>query len=154
MDNLHYTLWAIWGELPFLLKLYFLILILICFYTLFSSFVILVRLRSLARQCQVGDVSSLERSIAVLQSRSNNASQLVGVTFYFFGFTFFLALPLAFTQGGGRFSGLTLIFYNFSVFFTFAANVFFIFLILRSVQWIVSCRIHAFARRLTTKNIA
>jgi hypothetical protein len=43
---------------------------------------------------------------------------------------------------------------NFIAFSTFASNVFFLFLVLHSVQWIVSDRIYAHARRLDTQNIA
>jgi hypothetical protein len=49
---------------------------------------------------------------------------------------------------------MTLILENFFVYFAFATNVFFVFLVLHSVQWFVSGRVHAYTQRLNAKNIA
>jgi hypothetical protein len=59
-----YTLWSIWLYLPFLLRLFFLVLALVSFYTLFSAAVTMVRLRSLSDKRHVEDESSLHRSLA------------------------------------------------------------------------------------------
>jgi hypothetical protein len=153
MSNLHYTLWSIWGELPILPKLFFLILILVSIYTLFSAAVIVVRLHSLRDRRQVGDVSSIQCSLAALQARSANVRQLIGATFYFFGFIYFLALPLATLTLDSKIPLEILILRNFLMYFAFAANVFFIFLVLHSVQWVVSSRVHAHALRLNAQKI-
>jgi hypothetical protein len=135
-------------------KLFFLILTLVGIYTLFSAVFIMARLRSLANQRQVEDASSLRRSSAALQARLVNVRQLVGATFYLFGFIFFLVLPLAtITMDEGRISVEILILRNFLLYFAFAANVFFIFLILHSVQWVVSSRVHAHALGLNTEYV-
>jgi hypothetical protein len=42
------------------------------------------------------------------------------------------------------------IFENLGFNFAFAANIFFVFLVLHSVQWFVSSRVQASARRLNT----
>jgi hypothetical protein len=148
-------LWLIWRELPILPKLFFLMLSLVSIYTLRSASVIKVRLHSLKKQRQVEDVSSLQRSVAALQARCANVRQLIGATFYIFGFIFFLALPLATrTLDNSRTPVGILVLNNFLMYFAFATNVFFVFIALHSVQWFVSGRVHAFALRLNAQNIA
>ena len=111
----------------------------------------MVRIRSLANQHEVEGVSSLHRSLAALHARSANLRQLIGATFYFFGFIFFLALPFAFiTLANSSTPGWMYIFENLGFNFAFAANIFFVFLVLHSVQWFVSSRVQASARRLNT----
>ena len=154
MSNPPYTLWSIWGYLPFLHRLFFLILSVVSIYSLFSATVIMVRLRSILNQRQIEDDSSLQRSMAALQTWSANVRQLIGATFYLFGFVFFLGLPLALrTLDSSRPVGI-LILENFFIYFAFATNVFFIFLILHSVQWFVSGRLHAYAMSLNARQIA
>ena len=122
---------------------------LVSVYTLGSAAAILVRLRSLTHQPQVEDVSHLQRSLAALYARSANMRQLIGASFYIFGFVFFLTLPFAFiTLGASSTPGWMLIFENLSNYFAFTTNVFFVFLVLHSVQWFASGRVHASALRL------
>ena len=147
MFDTKYALWSIWLELPMLLKLFVLILTLVSIHTLVSSSIILVRLHSLAKRRAAETASSLRRSVFVLQIRVMRMRQLVGATFYLFGFVFFLTLPLAIrTLGDGPRSPLLEIWDNFVVQFAFAANVFLIFLLLHSVQWVASTRVHAYMR--------
>jgi hypothetical protein len=124
-------------------------------YGLFSATLIVVRLRSLANRSKVEDLSSIQRSLATLHARSANLHQLVIATFYLFGFIFFLTLPFAFmTLGASKVPGWMFIFENLDYYFAFAANVFFVFLVLHSVQWFVSARVRASARWLNAQNIA
>jgi hypothetical protein len=147
----HYTLWSIWMNLPALQRLFCLILSLVGIYTMFSATLIMVRIRSLANQHEVEDVSSLQRFLAALHARSANLRQLIGATFYFFGFIFFVTLPFAFiTLASSSTPGWMYIFENLGFNFAFAANIFFVFLVLHSVQWFVSSRVQASARRLNT----
>jgi hypothetical protein len=135
--------------------MFLLILSLVSFYTLFSAAVILVRLRSLTSQRHFEEASSLQHSLAMLQARSTNVRQLVGATFYLFGLVFFLALPLATNiLGDSKIPMGFLVLNNFVMYFAFAANVFFVFIVLHSVQWLASGRIHAYAVRFNAKNIA
>jgi len=144
MSNLSYTIWSIWGVLPILHKLFFLILVLVSIYTLYAASITLVRLRSITNQ----------RSLAALQARSANTRQLVNATFYLFGFVFFLTLPGAtFVSELSRTPTAMLILRNFLMHFAFAANVFFVFLVLHSLQWFVSARVYAYVLRLTSQGI-
>jgi hypothetical protein len=155
MFNSHYTFWEILKSLSTMQMLFCLILALVGMYTLFSATVILVRLRSVANRSKVEDIPSIQRSLTVLQARSANLHQLIGATFYLFGFIFFLTLPWAcITLGDGKVPGWTSIFGNLGFNFAFAANIFFVFLVLHSVQWFVSARVRAAALRLNTQNIA
>src|SRR6266446_3992390 len=132
-------LWSILKYLPSLQLLFCLILTMVSAYGLFSATLIVVRLRSLA----------------TLHARSANLHQLVIATFYLFGFIFFLTLPFAFmTLGASKVPGWMFIFENLDYYFAFAANVFFVFLVLHSVQWFVSARVRASARWLNAQNIA
>jgi hypothetical protein len=153
MSNLHYAIWSIWGELPILPKLFFLALCLVSIYTIFSAVVTMIRLRLLSNQLQAEDGPSLQRSLAALQGRSVNVRQLLGATLYFFWFVFFLTLPLATITMGSKISVGILILRNFLMYFSFAANVFFIFLVLHSVQWFVSGRVQASVKRLNGQKI-
>jgi len=150
-----YAIWSIWGYLPMLDKLFFLILSLVSIYTLFSPTVIMVRLRSLTGKHQVEDVSSLQSSLAVFRARCVSLRQPIGMTFYLFGFVFFLTLPFVFiTLGDGPNPLWMAIFDNLLVYFAFATNAFFVFLALHSAQWFVSGRVNASALRLNPRNIA
>jgi hypothetical protein len=146
----HYAVWAIWDELPAVPKLSILVLLLVSVWTLISAFLIILRLRSIAKQSQVQDAVHLQHSLAALQTRSANLNQLISATFYFFGFVFFLALPaIYFTPESSMPVGL-LIFDNILKYIPVASNAFFIFLILHSIQWFVSSRINALGRRLNS----
>jgi hypothetical protein len=120
----------------------------------FSASVIMVRVRSLINQRQVEDTSLLRHSLAALQARIANMRQLIGATFYLFGLIYFLMLPLATRILDSRIPLELLILDNFLMYFAFAANVFFVFLVLHSVQWFVSSRVNAYALRLNSQDIA
>lgn len=138
-----------------LLKIFFLILTLVTVYTLFSTSSVVVRLRSFTNQHKVMDASSVRCSLAALRIRAENIRQIVGATFYLFGFIFFLTLPWAtVTLDNSRTLLLALILRNFFVDFAFAANIFAVFVVLHSVQWLVSSRVNACALRLNAQNIA
>jgi hypothetical protein len=155
MFNSQYTLWEILKSLSTLQLLFCLILALVSIYTLFSAIVIVVRLRSLANRSKVEDLFSIQRSLAALHAWSANLHQLIGATFYLFGFIFFLTLPFAFiTLDSSKVPGWTSVFQNLGFYFVFSANVFFVFLVLHFVQWFVSARVRAAALRLNAQNIA
>jgi hypothetical protein len=155
MSDSPYLIWSIWGPLPILLKLFFLILVPISLYTLISAGLILVRLRALVKRQKVGEIAPVHRSLVALRVRSSNLRQLICATFFLFGFVLFLALPLAFiVLGDSKTPTFTYVVENFSIFFAFASNVFFVFLVLHCVQWFVSGRVHACALRLSAQSIA
>jgi len=150
-----YALWSVWRELHFWLKLYFLMLAFVNVYVLFSALAIMVRLRSLTNQRHVFDTSLLQHSLATLRVRAENVRQLVGATFYLFGFVFSLVLPWAtVTLDNGRTPVSTLILRNVFVDIAFAANIFSVFLVLHSVQWFVSSRVNVNALHMKAQDAA
>ena len=155
MFSSNYTLWEILKSLSTLQRLFCLILVVVSIYSLLSATVILVRLRSLTNRSKVEDISSFQRSLAALHARSANLRQLISATFCLFGLVFFLTLPFAFmTLGDSKVPGWVSIFQNLGFDFAFAANVFFVFLVLHSVQWFISARVRASALRLDAPDIA
>ncbi len=154
MFNSHYTFWEILKSLSTLQLLFCLILTVVSIYSLLLAIVMLVRLRSLTNRSKAEDLFSIQRSLAVLHTRSANLHQLISATFYLFGFIFFLTLPFAFiTLDSSKIPGWTSVFQNLGFYFAFSANVFFVFLALHSVQWFVSARVRASALRLSAQNI-
>jgi hypothetical protein len=154
MPTQPYTLWSIWEYLARVHQLFFLFLSLVSIYTLFSATVIMVRLRILTSQGKVEDISSFQRSLTALHTRSENVRQLIGASFYLFGFIFFLTLLFSFKTSDSSTHAWKIIFDTFYLNFAFAANVFFVFLVLHSVQWFVSARLHASLLRVNTPNTA
>ncbi len=148
-----YALWSIWTELPTVLLLSTVILAVIAIYSLLSATAILVRLRSIMNPRQSKDVAALQRSAASLHSRSANVRQVTLATFYLFGIVFFFGLRFSlWTPESNSISVEMLILENFFQYFAFAANAFFIFLVLHSVQWFVSGRLRACALRLNSSH--
>jgi hypothetical protein len=97
---------------------------------------------------------SQSKDVAALQARSANLRQLILATFYLFGIVFFFGLRSAlWTPDNNSTPGGMLILENFFLHFAFAANAFFIFLVLHSVQWFVSGRVQARALRVNATTI-
>lgn len=154
MPNLSYALWSIWIELPLLHKLFFIVLFVVGVYSLFSAAKILAGVRSLKALGQSRDVPALQNDVAALYAWSANVRHLITATFYLFGILFFWGLRFTlWTPDNSKTSVLLLVLENFFLYFAFAANVFFIFLVLHSVQWFVSARLHTCARRLATSRM-
>jgi hypothetical protein len=126
------------------------ILAVVAIYSLLSATMILVRLRSIVNPRQSKDVAALQRSVATLRARSANVRQLIVATFYLFGIVFFFGLWSVRSEAD---SSRATILDGFFVFFAFAVNAFFIFLVLHSVQWFVSGRLQACALRLNASHI-
>jgi hypothetical protein len=138
---------TLWVELPALPKLFWLILVGVSTYTLFSATLILIRLHSLANQ--QAEAVSIGHSLAVLEARSANVRQLITTTLYLFGLTLFVVLPNAFKISElSRTPELYLIGRNLGTYFAFAALTFLAFLVLHCVQWFVSSRIQSHLLRL------
>ena len=135
-------------------RLFFLIQAIVSIYSLLSATGILVRLRSTMNQRQSEQLSGLQHSMAALHTRLANVRQLIGATFYLFGFVFFLGLRFALRTPESHTPVGLLVLDNFFLYFAFAANAFFIFLILHSVQWFVFSRLQACALCLNATHLA
>jgi hypothetical protein len=90
-----------------------------------------------------------DSDITAIQTRCSNLRQLLGATFFLFGFLFFLGLPNAtITVGDGHGLSTFVILNNFVLHFVFAANVFSVFLILHLVRWLTARRVQRCGLRL------
>jgi hypothetical protein len=134
--------WSIvWSYLPTSARISLLALFLVCIYSMYTAVVILFRLYSLSKGHTVESNNSLPQSLALLNHRSENLRQIIVAMLYLSGFTYFVGISGAFwTPDSKRPVGL-MILENMRVFFWFGVVVFFVFLILHSVQWLVSSRI-------------
>jgi hypothetical protein len=135
-------------------RVFLLILAVVAIYSLFSATAILVRLRSIITPSQGKDGAALQCSVAALQARCANLRQIILATFYFFGIVFFFGLRSAlWTPDSNSTAVGMLILENFFLHFAFAANAFFVFLALHSMQWFLSGRLQACALRVNASNI-
>ena len=141
------SIWAIWRQLPLLQRLFLLMLSGVSLYSLFSATVVVLRLRSLAHPGT--NDTSLQQTVAALHKRCTNVQQLIRATFYLFGLVLFLGLQWAYViLGDSRTPAAWLVLKNFEVDFAFAANVFFVLLVLHFVQWFASSRLYSHTRSI------
>lgn len=142
--NEPFPFWTIWRSISFLERLFFLALFLVSIYCLLSATRTLVRLRSTRRLNSDQDRVSIELSLVVLRKRMANVQQTIGAAFYLFGFVLFTNLT---TIGNTIDSSKTptgyYILQNFLLQCAFAANAFFIFLVLHLIQWLVTRQINS-----------
>ena len=144
-----YAIWSIWLYLPILQKLLFLVLCMVGIYSLYCAAVTMVSLRAFTNAPQRNDPASIQRSITSLRMRSTKLQQLIGACFYLFGFVLFVGLQWAHVTLGHSSTPVGWeILENLTIYFAFAANVFFVFLVLHLVQCFVAGRVDAYASRL------
>jgi len=136
-------IWSIWRELPFPLKLFCLVLVIVCIRTLISALTTLVGLRAFTTSRKAADESRVHPCLATLCLRVENMRQLLSATVYLFVFIFCWILPwVMVTLDNSKTPGGILVMRHFFIDIAFAANVFLAFLVLHSVQWFVSSRVN------------
>jgi hypothetical protein len=133
MPNLNWPIWLLWPQLGWPYRLFWIILTLVGVYVVASVIATVVRLRSTA---------AAQLSLPALYARTAKLGHLITAAFYLFGLVFFLSLPTAtFTLGDGRDSPIMQILGQFLTHFAFAANVFFVLLVLYCLHWYVAARV-------------
>jgi hypothetical protein len=143
-----YGLWSIWRELPSLYRLLAVTLFIVASYTVVSAALIVKGLKA-AANLRKESVESNQRIIARLQTRCASISQILSAAFYLFGTLLSIGLQRApITFDDGKAYPIFEILDNFILHFAFAANMFFLFLILHVVQWVLSSRLQAYKQRL------
>lgn len=149
MYNYSPTVWSIWPALSILNRLFVVILVAVSIYSLITAIVVMKELRAIAKRCKsTGAPDPLRPDFRPLHARCTNLRQILGATFYLFGFLFFIGLQNAFiTVGDGPQLPFVEVLNNFVVHFVLAANVFLAFLILHLAQWLVSNRVETRSRR-------
>jgi hypothetical protein len=145
--NEFYPLWSIWREISLLHRLVIVVLCGVGLYTTYSAASILLRLRAIKAKALNTDAM---RELPLLDRQCKNMRQVITAAFYFFGCIFFLNLPGAFRAiGDGRSYPMFEISRNFVLNFSFAANIFFIFFVLHTIQWLVWRKLKSFQTRLS-----
>lgn len=133
-----YALWTIWKQLSSLQCMFVLVIIAVSLYTFVSGIKVLFRLRQLRKS--VNNPSALQVSLPPLYLISTNVRQVITAAFYLFGVVLFLSLEgVVVTLGDGKTPVGFQVLGKFVLDCAFAANVFFVFLILHFFQWFV-CR--------------
>jgi len=147
-----YALWTIWRQLSFLNHGLVLILGTVFAYCFFSTVRTMLLLYSVwNRPNQDGE--PVRDAIAVLATRYGTLRQVIGATFYLFGLVLFLGLENITNILGERSDPLGIyVLDNFLLLCAFAANVFFIFLVLHSIQWAGSALLESLSRRTTSRS--
>jgi RNase adaptor protein for sRNA GlmZ degradation len=135
-------------------RMFFLILFLVSIYCLLSTTKIVLRLRSTRRLNPVQNRETVQRSLMALRKLLSNVSQTIGATFYLFGFVLFLNLAMIGNLADNSKTPIGyIIFENFLFRCAFAANAFFVFLVLHLIQWFVSRRLNSCAERLMASSL-
>jgi hypothetical protein len=148
-----YALWSIWKDLSVLQRLFVLTLCVVSAYSLYSASMTLLRLRSIGNVNPNENFAPIRRSVDALFNLCASVRQVIGATFYLFGLVLFLGLQtVGRTLGDGPTTVGSLVLGNFILHFAFAANVFFIFLVLHLVQWFVFSRLNSYSQRLNARH--
>ena len=139
------VIWSIWIQLSYIQRSFWILLCLVSLYTIISGTVVFLRVRALRR----GSVASSVSAVSLLKHRCDTIQHLVTLTFYCFGFLFFLTTQqVTQAMGDGHSIGMLVVLGFFLLHCAFAANVFAALLVLQGIQWIVSSRVRAYEMRL------
>jgi hypothetical protein len=138
----------LWPVLPHLTRLFILFLCVTSVYALIVLAHILFRLRSLKWPRSAETAKDLRSPLAAMNDRLNNLRQLLVFAFYLFSLCFLLQIPAAFSVlVDSNVPTLSIIFTQLGTYIAYATDVFFVFLLLHSLQWFVSSRVKALAGR-------
>jgi len=149
--NPPYALWSIWNGFGLLQRRFIELLIAIAAYCLFVSFRTALRLRKIEKRNVNECVIPIEGALAPLYRSLANTRQVIGATFYVFGFVLFLNLQFIQNTLGARSAAgeLKQILGSFMMCCAFGANVFFILLLLHVAQWLVFIMLNRCSKRMT-----
>jgi hypothetical protein len=140
-----YAIWTIWRELSTVQKGLVLILGTVFAYSIFLTIRTMLRLYSVWKHPNQ-DGETVRDAVAALATRYAKLRQVMGATFYLFGLVLFLGLENITNFVGDQLLGIYVL-DNFLLLCAFAANAFFIFLMLHSIQWAGSEMLDSLSRR-------
>jgi hypothetical protein len=147
-----YELWVIWKYLPFLEKLFLLVLCIVGVYFLLTTGATLWRLT--ATRNAEGNLSSARRTLCSLQKRISRFEEIECFMFYLFGLELFIGLQRAYiTIDNSNVPVGWLVLNNFIIQFAFAANAFLLFLIIHCIKWSASGLANRHAAQMNTENV-
>jgi hypothetical protein len=133
--------WLIWRYLSFSEVLFFLALCALGVYSLFLA-VAVVRFQNVAGD--LNHMASVHKGRLRLRKRVRNLQQATVAAFFLFGFVLSLCFQSAYTVLGDSPTPTGwIVLRNFYVHFAFAANAFFVLLVVHIIQWFVANRVNA-----------
>jgi hypothetical protein len=147
-----YPLWTIWRQLSLLDHALVLILGAVFVYCLLTTIRTMLRLHAVWNRPRQ-DRATVCEALAVLATRYAGLRQLIAATFYFFGVVLFLGMEsLTNVIDEGKDPLGVIVLDKFLLLSAFAANVFFIFLVLHFMQWSGSAVVDELSKRLTPRS--
>jgi len=156
MTTLHmydppYALWTIWRALSTLNRGLVLILGVVFVYCIFSTVRTMMRLHSVWNRPNQ-DRTTVSDAVAALATRHGRLRQVISATFYLFGLVLCLGMEnITNFLGDGKEPLGVYVLDNFLLLCAFAANIFFIFLVLHSVQWAGGAVLDSLSRRVSSR---
>lgn len=141
-----YAFWSIWRGFGPLQRLFIELLFAVAAYCLFVLFRTAVRLRGIERHFNER-IIPIEVALAPLYRSLANTRRVIGATFYLFGFVLFYGLQLIVHAIGDP--SLKMVLGGFVCSCAFAANVFFIILVLHAGEWLVYTLLNRCSKRLS-----
>jgi hypothetical protein len=146
--SLNLNLRDLWPKLSSIARIYLVILSFISVWTFISLQQHLLKLRSLKRSLADLSVESIHSTLAAMQDRLSTLRRLFSFAFLLFGFCFVLQVSQAFIVfGDASAPPIAIILRQLDTCLAYAADVLLVFLLLYSLQWFVSARLEAFARK-------
>jgi hypothetical protein len=134
-------IWFIWPYLSWAEKLACLALCTLAVYWLFLALTV-VRFQAIAGD--LNHAAFVQKSLVRVRKRMGTLQQATLATFYLFGFVLFACLQFAYRVLENSTTPLGwIVVRNFQIHFAFAANAFFVFLLLQFIQWFVADRVNA-----------
>jgi len=146
-----YALWTIWRQLSLLDHGIVLILGAVFVYCVFSTVRTMLRLHTVWNLPNQ-NIATVREALALLATRYARLRQVIAATFYLFGLVLFLGLEnIANFVGDGKEPLGVYVLDNFLLLCAFAANVFFVFLVLHSIQWAGSAVLDSLSKRVSSR---
>jgi hypothetical protein len=152
--NPPYALWSIWKELSLLNRMLILILGVVFAYCVLYTVKTILVVRS-ARGGSNENLALARDRVAALAIGYATLRQVIGAAFYLFGLVLFLGFEnVASVLSDSKEPIGFFILDNFLLQSAFAANVFFIFLLLHLVRWSGNVALDRFSRRLSRQPVS
>ena len=146
-----YAIWSIWRHIGFCEQLLFLALCVLGVYFLFSVMMALTWPRKSSPHLRARSLPT-RAHLSALQKRTAIFEKLLLAAFYLFGLALFVGLQQAYLDlHDDKTPVVWLVVQNFAVQFAYAANVFFVFLVLHLAKWFVEGRVSAYSTMLKTE---
>jgi hypothetical protein len=134
-------IWVVWPYLTWLERLLFMRLIVLGVYVLFSAVITVLRVWE-GEATGNGNSPDSQRILTALRQRSSRVDKLITTGFYLFGWVLFLGLQSAYVMiDNSKATTEVIILRGFEPHLAFAANGFFVLLLLHVAGWFISTRV-------------